>query len=69
MESVLAAEATILVELKTIGIVLLVLHCVVVPLLALGASQCDLNAHGDILLKLAAVLPAPSHISKTRHTS
>ena len=41
----LAAEAAVLVELETIGIVLLVLEGVVVPLLALGAGQCDLDAH------------------------
>ena len=45
MDGVLAAEAAILRELKTIGIVLLVLEGVVVTLLALGACQCDLNAH------------------------
>ena len=45
MQSVLPAETAILVELKTIGIVLLVLESVVVSLLAFGASQRDLNAH------------------------
>ena len=45
MEGMLAAEAAVLVELETIGIVLLVLEGVVVPLLALGAGQCDLDAH------------------------
>ena len=38
----LAAEAAVLVELETIGIVLLVLEGVVVPLLALGANESDL---------------------------
>jgi hypothetical protein len=42
---VLAAEAAVLVELKTIGIVLLVLEGIVISLLAFGAGQSDLNAH------------------------
>ena len=46
MEGLLAAEPAILVELQTIGIVLLVLEGIVIPLLALGAGQRDLNAHG-----------------------
>lgn len=46
----LLAETAILVELDTIGIVLLVLEGIVVSLLALGASQRDLNAHGNFLL-------------------
>ena len=45
MEGVLAAEAAVLHELDTIGVVLLVLEGVVVPLLAFGAGQCDLYAH------------------------
>ena len=51
MKGVFTAKTTILVELDTIGIVLLVLKRIVVPLLALGACKCDLYAHGDILLK------------------
>ena len=51
MQGVLTAETAILVELKTIGIVLLVLERIVVPLLAFGAGKCDLYAHGFILLK------------------
>ena len=47
----LTAKTAILVELDTIGIVLLVLKRIVVPLLALSAGKCDLNAHGFILLK------------------
>ena len=42
----LTAKTAILVELKTIGIVLLVLERIVVSLLALGACKCDLYAHG-----------------------
>ena len=41
----LAAESAIFRELDAIRIVLLVLESVVVPLLALGACQCYLNAH------------------------
>jgi hypothetical protein len=51
VQGVLTAETAILVELETIGIVLLVLESVVVPLLTFGASKCDLYAHGLILLK------------------
>ncbi len=45
MQGVLTAERTILVEFKTIRCVLLVLHCVVVPLLAFIASECNFYAH------------------------
>ena len=41
----LPAEPTILVHFKPVGIVLLVFHCVVIALLALGTSQCDFNSH------------------------
>jgi hypothetical protein len=41
----LAAEPTVLLELKTLGSVLLVLHGVVVSLLAFAASQYYLNSH------------------------
>ena len=41
----LVAEAAILVQFKTIRIVLLVRHGIVVALLALGASESDLNSH------------------------
>lgn len=51
MKGVLTAETAILVELETIGIVLLVLEGIVVPLLAFGAGKCDLYAHGFVLLK------------------
>jgi hypothetical protein len=51
MQGVLTAETAILVELKTIGVVLLVLERIVVPLLAFGAGKCDLYAHGFFLLK------------------
>jgi hypothetical protein len=42
---VLTAEAAVFVELQPVGVVLLVLKGVVIPLLALGAGQCDLHAH------------------------
>ena len=51
MKGVLTAETAILVELETIGIVLLVLERIVVSLLAFCAGKCDLYAHGFILLK------------------
>ena len=46
MQGVLAAEAAILVEFQTIGIVLLVLKGVVVSLLAFDAGEGDFDAHG-----------------------
>lgn len=45
MKSVLSAELTILVHLKSVGVILLVLHCVVISLLAFSARQCDLYSH------------------------
>ena len=45
VESMLAAEAAILVQFKTIRIVLLVLHRVVIALLAFAAGESDLNSH------------------------
>ena len=41
----LPAETAVLVHFQTIRIILLVLHCVIVSLLALGAGQRDLYAH------------------------
>ena len=45
MNGVLLAESAILVHFKTIGIVLLVLHGVVVALLTLRTSKCDFYSH------------------------
>ena len=45
MHSVLAAEAAVLVHLKSVRVVLLVLHGVVVALLALGAGQGNFDSH------------------------
>jgi hypothetical protein len=42
MESMLAAELAELVHFKSVGVVLLVLHAVVVPLLAFAANESDL---------------------------
>src|SRR5699024_5994175 len=50
MQSMLFAEAAVLVHLKTVGIVLLVLHGIVVSLLALSAGQRYLNAHNGTSL-------------------
>lgn len=38
MKSVLLAESAVLVHFKSVGVVLLVLHCVVVALFALRAG-------------------------------
>ena len=55
VNGVLSAESAVLLHFETVGIVLLVLHCVVVSLLALGASQSDFNAHKRHLLKFASL--------------
>jgi hypothetical protein len=60
VQRVLAAETAVLVELKTIGVVLLVLEGVVVSLLAFGAGQSDLNAHCMLLLKYFHQKRAPN---------
>ena len=45
MQLMSPAKLAILLHFQTVRIVLLVLHCVIVSLLALGAGQRDLNAH------------------------
>ena len=45
VKSVLAAEFAVLLELQSVRVVLLVLHCVVVSLLALGAYQSYLDSY------------------------
>jgi len=52
----LSAEFAILLHFKTVRIVLLVLHGVVVSLLALRASQGDFYTHLRHLLKFIASL-------------
>ena len=47
MNRVLAAERTILLHLKTVGIVLLIFGSVVVSLLAFAASECHFDAHSS----------------------
>ena len=44
MLGVLSAEGAILASLKLLGSILLVLDSVVIPLLALVTSQCDLDS-------------------------
>ena len=66
MCGVLAAERAILAHFKTVGGIFLVLEGIVVPLLALAASHCYLNAHiGTSLFNLAkshvASLFGPEH--------
>jgi hypothetical protein len=46
MIGVLPAKTAVLAQLDPVGRILLVLHGVVVPLLALGASQHNLLANG-----------------------
>ena len=45
MQSVFAAETAVFVDLKSVRIVLLVFFCVIVSLLALGASERNLDSH------------------------
>ena len=39
------AEPAVLIHFKSVRVILLVFHCVVVALFALCASECDLNSH------------------------
>jgi hypothetical protein len=41
----LLAELAVLVHFQSVGVVLLVLHCVVISLFALSASQRNLDSH------------------------
>ena len=57
MQGVLATKLAVLVELKSVRIVL-VLHCVVVSLLAFTACESDSNAHFRDLLFVFSRLKA-----------
>ena len=50
VKGVFLAESAILVHLKSVGVVFLVLHGIVVALLAFGASQSDFYPHVRHLL-------------------
>ena len=45
MCSMLFAESAVLVHFKSVGIIFLILHGIVVSLLAFAACKCDLNSH------------------------
>lgn len=45
MNSMLAAEAAVLAYFKSVGIILLVFHRVIVALLAFAARECDFYSH------------------------
>ena len=45
MKCVLAAETAVLVELESVGVILLILLCVVVALFAFAACKSDLYSH------------------------
>jgi hypothetical protein len=45
VHGVLSAKSAVFLHFETVGVILLVLHGVVVPLLALVASQSHFNAH------------------------
>lgn len=57
MESVLVAEPAELFHFKSVRVVLLVLHRVVVPLLAFGTSKRNLDSHLRHLLVMLDLLP------------
>lgn len=57
MHCVLAAEGAILVHFDLVGGILLVLERIVVPLLALIASECDLYSHFRHLLVVLGSKP------------
>lgn len=65
MECVLPAERAVLLHLKTLRVVLLVLHLVVVSLLAIGTSQGYLNAHNGTSLNNC--LPLQGCFPKREH--
>lgn len=57
----LAAEPAIFIHFQSVRVILLVFHCVIVALLAFGASQSDLNSHdctSDKILNGAAAFEA-----------
>ena len=62
VHSLLFAESAILFQFDTVGVVFLVLHGVVVSLLALVASERDLNSHIRHLLNTC--LPAKLRLLK-----
>ena len=45
MQGVLSAEPAILVHFKSVRVIFLVFHCVVVALLAFCASECNFYSH------------------------
>ena len=45
MNGVLAAKTAVLLELDSVGIVLLVFHIVVIALFAFRAGKCDTRSH------------------------
>jgi len=45
MQGVLSAEPAVLIHFKSVRIVFLVFHCVVIALLAFSACKCDFNSH------------------------
>ena len=74
MKSVFLAELAILVQFKSVGIILLVFLCVVVSLFAFAASECDSDAHCRHLLKIFEAKKLPFEVAnrsvnaKNEHT-
>jgi len=54
----LPAETTVFCHLKSVGIILLVLHRVIISLLAFAAGKCDSDSH---LLGTSDIKYLPHH--------
>ena len=67
VSGVLSAESAVLLHFETVGVILLVLHGVVVSLLALRASQSDLNAHNGTSLNLPPCITPSSENLASGH--
>ena len=75
MKSVFLTELAILIQLKSVRVILLVFLCVVVSLFAFAASECDSDAHCRHLLKIFEAKKLPFEVAnrsvnaKNEHTS
>ena len=65
----LSAELAVLLHLKTVRVILLVLHGVVVSLLALRASQSDFYAHNGTSLNTASLYHPAQRKFRKRSTT
>ena len=65
MNSVLAAEAAVLADLKSVGIVLFVFHCVIVALFAFTARECNFDSHITCPFLSSRYLPVKAAVCLT----